>query len=446
MYGTVYNMVRRTFTHRTETFGFDSPNPWALEALRLLFSVPRAYKPLVDAWELVHPGTVKSLNRLVNMGFVENQKAIVIDTRSGEISSRISSPLPRYRTTSKGHRFSQAVQIDPRVINDHYPRLTQASSGKVIRLLSSFDLEGSHSKFGLSAPHAISISGLPERSARWWIKKLISDGFIRELSLRIPDVREVVPEHWRPNRLLARQLSDVLDEYLQDSAGALKAEFRLSRSRYLGVIDPARVGISGATDYDHDVECQKILAALLLSPRCLNEKVFSVEPRLILETDCSKIPWKFSSLGLDHVFYQPDAEIRETDGINIMWSVIEYERFQSRRDAWSHIERFLGWLSLRALPFESAVLRFVVDSEARVRSYVELIEAFADHALENPELIPVNQILLAVSSVERVLTAADPLDPKVWFRIQLPKSDIEVRSPVLYDTKHSPYDDYFGRN
>jgi hypothetical protein len=87
----------------------------------------------------------------------------------------------------------------------------------------------------------------------------------------------------------------------------------------------------------------------------------------------------------------------------------------------------------------------VVDSESRVRSYVSLIEAFADYGLDHPEEMPVNQVTLAVSSVERILAAADPLDPRAWFRIQLPSGEVEQRHPVLHDPKHSPYNDYFGR-
>lgn len=439
-------MTRRKFSHRTETFGFDTAEPWSLEALRLLFRVPRAYQPLVEAWDARHQGTLKALQRLVQMEFVEHQPAIVVDTRTGNLAERISSPLPRYRTTSKGHKFSLEVQADIRVLHDQYPRLTRASSGKVSSLLLAFDLDGSHSRYGLSVPHAMGLCGLPERSARWWVRKLVADGYLKELSVKVPDVREVVPAHWRPTRLLARQLGDVLDEFAGDNAGSLKTEFRLGRSRFLGPIDPARVGISGATDFDHDVECQRILSALLRSPRSVHENVFSVEPRIVLEMDTSSAPWKFSSQGSDHVFYQPDAELRERDEQSVLWSVVEYERFQSRRDAWSHIERFLGWVHLRALPFEGAVLRFVVDTESRVRSYVELIEAFADHAIDHPEALPVNKVILAVSSVDRVLAASDPLDPRAWFRIVLPHEPAGLHQPVLHDVKHSPYEDYFGRS
>lgn len=436
-------MARATFQQRTETFGFDTPDAWSLHALRLLFSVPRAYAPLAEAWDQRYPGTAKALTRLVQRGFVEYQGPVIIDTRSGTLADRQSSALPRFRTTSKGHRLNLDVQSDLRILNDHYRRLTPGSVAKVAALLTALDLDGSHARYGLSAPHAVQLSGLPERSTRWWIQRFIADGLVRELPHRHPDVREVVPCHWRPTRLLARQLTSVLEH--APNGNALRTEFRLGRSRYLDPIDPARVGISGATDYDHDVETQRVLAAMLRSARCPSDAVFAVEPRLLLPVRADTRPWRFDAAGTDSIFYQPDAELRERDGANLLWSVLEYERYQNRRDAWSHIQRFLGWVHLRSLPFEGAVLRFVVDSESRVRSYVALIEAFADYALDHPEEMPVNQVTLAVSSVERILASSDPLDPRAWFRIQLPSSDSPQRRPVLHDPKYSPYNDYFGR-
>jgi hypothetical protein len=440
---TVPRMPRASFQQKTETFGLDAAEPWALPALRLLFSVPRVYAPLASAWEQRHPGTMKALNRLVQRGFVEYQDPVIIDTRTGAVAAKQSPALPRYRTTSKGHRFNLDVQADIRVLNDAFPRLTPTSLAKVAKLIDTLDLDGTHARYGLSAPHVTALSLLPDRSARWWIRRLVADGYLRELTSRHPDIREVVPAHWRPTRLLARQLSDVLES--SPVGPSLRSEFRLGRSRYLGDIDPVRVGISGATDFDHDVETQRVLAAMLKSERCPIDAAFAVEPRILLPIDGRARPWQFSAGGNDTIFYQPDAELRERDNGNILWSVLEYERYQNRRDAWSHVERFLGWVHLRALPFEGAVLRFVVDSESRVRSYVALIEAFADYALDHPDEMPSNSVTLAVSSVERILGASDPLDPRAWFRIQLPSSASESRCPVLHDPKVSPYNEYFGR-
>ena len=99
------------------------------------------------------------------------------------------------------------------------------------------------------------------------------------------------------------------------------------------------------------------------------------------------------------------------------------------------------------LPFEPAVLRFVVDSDARVRSYVELIEAFADYCLDHPERLPHNPVLLAVASIDSVCNnpkLTDPLDDRAWYRITLPGSQAPTRQPVLHDAQDSPYEEYFG--
>lgn len=440
-------MTRRSFTHRTETFGLETENSWAISALRLLFHVPRAYLPLVEAWDVRHPGTRKALDKLVAMGFVSYQGPVIIDTRTAETAERATRAVRRFRTTAKGRRLVQALSEDIRVLEDTYPHTKSTNVKGVARLLDSFNLEDSHAKYGLSMGHATDISGLPERNGRWWVERFLETGVLRELPDRYADVREVVPAHWRVNRMLCRQLEDVLAAF-ENAPDSLKVEFRLRRSRFLDDIDPARVGISGATDFDHDIECQRVLAALLRSQRCTADGIFTVEPRLNLPIRTEPTPWQFGTGTDGRLFYQPDAELRERDENGTRRSVIEYDRYQTRRDAWNHIERFLGYLHTMTLPFENAVLRFVVDSDTRVRSYVSLIEAYADYAMEHPERMPANNVTLAVSSVPRVLAASDPLDPRAWFRIPLPRrkegADTDS-SPVLHASAESPYDDYFAR-
>lgn len=442
-------MASRSFSHRAETFGLDTSAPWALPALRLLFCVPRAYQPLVDSWDVRHPGTRRALDRLVTSGFVAYQGPVVINTRTAENAETVGRRVARFRTTAKGKKLAAEMTADISVLGRHFPHARARNLKGVARLLRAFDLDDSHARFGLSAPHAVELSGLAERSGRWWVAHLEDGGYIRRLGNRLADTREVVPAHWRVTRLLANQLGDVIAGFSDSVPASLAVEFRLRRSRYLGDIDPARIGISGATDFDHDVECQRILAAMLSSPRCAAEGIFVVEPRLSLPIDQSGVPWRFAPEAEDAIFYQPDAEIRERDEHGTRRSIIEYERFQTRRDAWSHIERFLGWLATRTLPFEGAVLRFVVDSEARVRSYVALIEAFCDWSLDHTDHLPPNQATLAVSSVERVLSAADPLDPRAWFRISLPPrtagADTGTR-PLLHAPDATPYDMYFARS
>jgi len=136
----------------------------------------------------------------------------------------------------------------------------------------------------------------------------------------------------------------------------------------------------------------------------------------------------------------------ESDVAGKRRAVVEYERFQSRRDAWGHIERFCGWLSINTLPFEAAVLYFVVDSAARMRGYVELIEAFADYIVENPLAAPANPVTLAVSTTAKVLKSPDPLEPRSWVRIELTSSaGLMGRTCVLHAPDVSPYDTYFSR-
>jgi hypothetical protein len=428
-----------------QQFGFNNREPWALDALRLLFSVPRTYSPLLDAWETRFPGTKRAVDRLVAAKLVEYQPGVVIDTRNGKLSQKSSRPLPRYRTTAKGRRLYKNAELDGRVLSDAFRRITPEQIPKITKLLSVLNLEQPHVKYGLSAPHAIKLSELPERTGRWWIRKLVDEGLITELPKPLADVRELIPAHWRVTRDLCRQVSKAIVE--TGYPASLSVEFRLNRSRFLGPVDPARVGVSGATDFDHDIETQLVLAAVLRSNRCLPNGSFMVEPRIGLQANANVDPWEFTQNGSEVVFYQPDVELRERDeqtgGVRRM--VIEYERFQSRRDAWSHIERFLGWLHLRSLPFEGATLRFIVDSEPRVRSYVTLIEAFADQAIDNQKRIPANSVVLAVTSADRLLAATDPLDPKVWFRIALPSgAETGKGRPVLH-TGVSPYDDYFSR-
>lgn len=444
-------MSRRNFRQATETFGFDTDRPWAFDALRLLFCVPRAYEPLVRAWDRRHPGTLRALDRLVAAGFVEHQPALLLDTRTGAVADVAGPPVDRYLLTASGRRLMRAAKEDLRTLEDRFPRLAAGTSPRLLVLLEVLNLETPYSRIGVSVPSVAARSGLPERSARWWVGRLVDEGYARRLPGKLADQREVIPAHWRVTRLLTRQLSEVIDAFPNTAPATLKVELRLRRSRFLDDVDPARVGLTGATDFDHDVHCQRVLAALISSPRAAPGAVFSVEPRLNLPIDQAKVPWRFDADASGTLFYQPDAEMRERipGEQGVRRSVIEYERFQSRRDAWNHIERFLGWLHTMTLPFEPAVLRFVVDSEPRVRSYVELIEAFADYCIDHPERLPRNPVLLAVASIDAVCGPGrlpDPLDDRAWFRITLPSSSAPSRHPVLHDAADSPYEEYFGGN
>jgi hypothetical protein len=431
------------FTHRAETFGFDTTRPWALHAVRLLFCVPRAYDPLVRSWERHYPGTIKILHRLQRMGFVAYQAPVVMDTATGDMAPQRSRRVDRHVTTRRGRMLLAEARDDIRVLEDAFPRTSARNLNGVFRLLRACELDGTHARYGLSMARAVAASGMPERSGRWWVRHLVDQRYLRVLPDRHADVREVIPAHWRATRAFARQLGEVFDAF--DVDVSLRSELRLRRYRWLDDIDPARLGVSGATDFDHDVEAQRILAAVLRSPRCVMSGQITVEPHYALPVSHASEPHPFDPSAPHVVSYRPDAEIRERDG-QVTWrGVVEYERYQARRDGWNHLERFVGFLHTKTFPYEPAVCRFVVDSPQRVASYVQLIEAFTDYLLRHPERSPRNRMLLAVTSAQIVKAAGDPLDPTNWHRISVPVSDAGERRPVIHDRDDSPYDQYFAR-
>lgn len=435
-------MDRFTFHRRAETFGFETESPWSLPALRLLFHVPRLFSTLVDAWEERHPGTRKALDRLVADDWVAYQPGIVIDLPAGQPAEKASRSVSRYVLTASGRRLLAAAENDLLVLHARWKQLASHNAPNVRALLAAFELKGSHARFGMSAAHASLLADLASRTGRWWVKKLTEENLIRALPEKRADVREVIPGHWRIKRELCRQLEQVLAAFVEWKA--LSVEWPLAKSRFLTDIDPARVGRTGATDYDHDVEAQRLFATLLSSARVTRDARFEVEPRLSIPANTTSVPAVFgSSPGV--VLYQPDAVLRALDNSGrSRHVVVEYERFQSRRDAWAHIERFCGWVNATLLPFEKATLCFALDSEARVRSYTELIEAFADWVDEHPQTAPRNQLDLAVASTEALAGASDPLADNAWVRIALNPGSAEHL--VLHDPAQSPYNDYFSRS
>ena len=430
-----------------ETFGFDNDDPWALDTLRLLFSTPRAFKPLVSSWQERNPWTSRALARLVDAGFADYQEPLIVDLRTGKRATRPTRSVTRWRITNRGRRHLDRYLDDPATFlvdyrNTHDPE-------DVVALLGAFDLTKADAQYGISAQHATELAGIDARKARRWIDTWENDKMITKLDVKLADTREVVPAHWRVNRQLCRQLRRVLKAYRLEHIGA---PWRLAREKFLDDIDPARFGMTGASDYEHDIETQRIVADLIRSPRFVDSAVFGTEPRFVMPTTVLNGGVRaFDADGESQLFYQPDAELRATDEIDgrriVRRVYLEYERFQSRRDAWSHLERFLGHLHLRALPFEHAALLFVVETERRLSSYVELIEAFVDHLIEHPERNVANPVMLCVSSSERVAAASDPLNLATWNRIAVPSAPAETTlAPHLHTPTSSPYGLYFQKN
>lgn len=439
-------MAKRQAALHSGKLGFESTTPWSLDALRLLFSVPRAFVPLVEAWNVQHPGSTKALELLGEQGLVAYQPGIIVDTRTGKVAAREGRAVVRWRATASGRRMLAEFTEDERIFEETYPRTGSSGRRGAVALLKAFDLDDYQARRGISAAQAISTSGLQTRLGRWWMQQFTEAGYIVPLTGKLADVREVVPGHWRITKNLCRLLDEVLDGTTYEH---LRTEFRVGRRRFLEDIDPARIGITGATDYDHDVESQKVVAAMLKSPNWAGGGVFSMEPRIVLPVNDDAHPWEFDTDGGGTTFYQPDAEFRGLEELSgrrvVRRYVVEYERFQSRRDAWGHIERFLGYMHTKAFRGEPGALLFVVDTDTRCRSYVQLVEAFADHVAEDPRLGVGNPITLAVSSIDKILGSDDPLNLREWSRIEiLPGADTDNR-PVLHPPESSPYDSYFGR-
>lgn len=435
------------FPLRAEDFGLSDPSTSrVLPVLPLLFDSPRLYAPLAEAWDVRHPGTLATLRKLTADGWVAHQAGVVVDTRTGRPAAHATRPAPRYRTTAKGKRLLADATVDWRAMETAFPRATPENLQAVNGLLTICDVTAGDAAFGVSCPHATSQVRLPERTGRWWFAHLVDSGHLRRLDVELADVREVIPAHWRPTRMFAAQLAEAVRQ-LEQAPTHLGRTLRLRRDRFLGDIDPARVGVGGATDFDHDVTTQRVLASLLRSDRLLSDGVFAVEPRILLPLHTREEPWRVDVGGDDVKVYQPDAEIRERrDDGAVVRTVVEYERFQSRRDGWQHIAQFVGWAHTMT-PAQPACLRFVLGSASRARSYVELIEAYADWTIDNPDTVPASDVTLAVSTVDQLAGAPDPLDDRLWSRIRLPRpegEDHRCTGVPIHPRDDTPYDLYFS--
>lgn len=438
-------MSASKFERRREDFGFSTAEPWSLNALRLLYHSPRVFRPLAEAWEQMHPGTLSGLERLTELGFVAYQGPVVVDTRTQDQTDTATRAVDRFRLTASGHRLLKAALLDPSELRVRFPRITDPNIHGVIEMLSEFAVDSTRARDGRSLVHFATTGPLPRRTAYFWGEKLVAAGYLRQLPNRAPDARDAIPGHWRVTRALSTQLKTVFSEFTKN--GPLVKEFRLGRTRYLDDIELTRVSVGGGTDFDHDVVAQALLAEMLGSPQLEPGLGVKLEPHFKVGIDNKQMPWVFNKGTSDVVFYQPDALFytqSNTYGREVC--ALEYERLQSRRKAWSHIERFIGHLVTHSLPIfdPGARLLFVVDTERREKSYVELIEAFGDWAERNPDLMPAHKLTLSVSSRVRLDDAKDPLSRSAWFNVDyqtIPQGP--GTNCVLHSADHSPYLEYF---
>lgn len=427
---------------KLENFGFDRRRRTpTLPALHLLYSSPRVFEPFAQAWNTAHPGVLGELRRLTGSGLVAHQPAVMMDVRTQELSDARPRSVPRWRATAKGRRLHAQVCEDSRVLLDAFPNVT-ANEWRIALMLELLAMPDKHAKIGISVSHLAHETGLDDRQVRWWVDHLSKKGLAVKLPVAVADVRAVVPAHWRATSALTRQLRTALAAYPSTAPAEAVAAMQINRADFLADIVPSRVGLSGATDYDHDVTVQTLVGRFITGTTAVNASSVRTEPRFALTADLSGYPWLASAAGTDVVIYQPDAVLAHTgtDGAAAT-TIVEYERFQSRRDGWCHLEKFVAARNLHMPLAETVVLRFVVDSKARETGYVRLCEAFATWLADTPDFLPMRTTTLMVSSRPRLDAAADPLDPRHWSRLTLPTGG--GWEMALHAADRSPFGEFF---
>lgn len=385
-------MKKSNFAIRSETFNLEYGNMLSYSTLKLLFSVPRLYSPLLDGFEIQYPGSKKFIKKLSEYGMVDFQEAIILDTINNKITRKESNKVSHFFLTSKGKAFLKNVIEDDRVFRDKYSRATEENLYLLIKLLSLFNLPRSINSVGISIKYLNLNSQLPLRTIRWWVERFKEDGIIDESEYKLPDSREVIPSHFRINKNLSKHLIDINNSFNLNFSNDIVNDFRLNRSRYLDSIDSRNIGLNGSTDYDHDINVQKIIGNFLSKKIIEFDNSFLLEPRFNIPILIGSEKTTVSKLGKNKITYQPDATFNGViKGENSM-VFLEYERFQSKIDGWEHIEKFIAHISL--LPGSKFSLVFVVDSESRKKVYDKLILNFVNYISYFPERKPDKDIKL----------------------------------------------------
>ena len=194
---------------KVESFGFENKDPWTLPIIKLMFSLPRLYKPLALSFEKVYPGTIKYLKFLVKLGFIEYQDDIIIDTKTGKVKNKQSKPQSRYKLSSKGITFHKLVESDIRHLSDKYPKMLARNYNNISKILIGLYLQDTHARFGISITHLAYLTKMPTKTVRYWVDVFIKDGYIRKLDRKVSDTRSVIPAHYRVNKLFVKNASSI---------------------------------------------------------------------------------------------------------------------------------------------------------------------------------------------------------------------------------------------
>jgi len=425
------------------TIGIEKIDSWEYPIIKLLFSFPRIYEPLIDSLDIVYPGLNKYLAKLKKIGFLDYQKGIIYNSRIDKKVDKKIKPQRRFRLTNKGKSFLENIKIDSRILTDYYPKIKIRNINNIINFLDILNLDDNISNQGISLSFISKKLNIPIKNVRYWTGIFSKKGFIKLLPNKISDAREIIPAHYRVNNKFTKHLKYILKNL--ENGELFITELKLDRRKYLSNINPARIGITGATDYDHDIEVQKVLAKLILSSNIINPMNIISEPKFKIKID--KINGKITCVdnSSNHIYYQPDAFYNEIIDNIKYYSILEYERFQNRRDGWLHIEKFLAYVHQNLYIFEGGIIRFVVSSEKRLKSYVDLLEGFTHYINENPKRMPNNNIIFSVTSTERIEKSKNALDSSNWFWIAINPEKSEKKEIIIHEENNTPYKSYFGK-
>jgi len=439
--------TRPVLPARYNTLGFETQNPWAVDALRLVYNTPRLFTPLVEALTVRKPALPAALVTLTDIGILTYEPAHVFNTVTGQPVKAPSRVVPRYRLTSAGETLLTRVGEDSAVFSTTYPRSGLHNETALIIVLSALSRKHRTQPVGVSTAALTQVSGLNVSTVKWWLRRWQRDGVVTVLPVKIADDRELIPGHWRINAAGTTAIKTLTQTFTAHAE--LRHELRLGSVRPLGPIRDVRVSGGGSTDYDHDVNCQRVLGQLLASPSADVTLPIRLEPRIHLGVDRDRTPWRFTRIPHDqdaHIGYQPDAIFYQTSASGMVTvNVVEYERHQTRRDAWSHLQRMLGYVYLHVHPHTSVHTRFIVDRRSREQSYVDLIEAFADHLIDTPDWSVTHTVAVSVSSRERLRTTGDRLAAWHWSTVTLPAATSDA-APVMHNPAVSMYNNYFTKD
>jgi hypothetical protein len=429
--------------NKSYTIRVEDIDSWEYPIIKLLYSFPRIYQPLIDSLEVVHPGLSKYLSKLKKLGFLDYQKGIIYNSRTDKKVDRKNKPQMRFRLTNKGKSFLLDIKNDSRILTDHYPKIKERNINNIINFLSILNLDDNISNQGLSLSYISKKLNIPIKNVRYWTDIFSKKGYIKLLPNKISDVREIIPAHYRVNKKFTKHLKHIINNL--DNGEIYKKELKLDRKKYLLNINPSRIGITGATDYDHDIEVQKVLSKFILSPNIINPMNISAEPKFKIKID--KLNGKIVCVdnSSKYLYYQPDALFNERIDEMKYYSILEFERFQNRRDGWLHIEKFLAYIHQNIYIFEGSIIRFVVSSEKRLKSYVDLLEGFAHYISENQIQAPNNKIILSVTSFDRINNSINSLDSNNWFWIEINADKSDKKEIIIHDENNTPYKSYFGK-